>query len=109
MLGTHSHILSIPYGSDLFLPYKKERPTLIKLWNCQVARENKKNRWVEKTPKHVHYIDNIYDVFPKSKIIIITRDGRNVACILKERKGSFVLGMKRWIRENVVWFSIGIK
>ncbi len=44
---------------------------------------NKKKRWVDKTPKNVRNISNIFDKFPKAKFVHMIRDGRDTACSLK--------------------------
>lgn len=41
-----------------------------------------KSRWVEKSPEHLMYVDNIRRYFPKSPIIRIVRDPRDVALSL---------------------------
>jgi len=46
------------------------------------AEKEKKPRWAEKTPLHVHRIDYILTHFPKAKIVHILRDGRDVICSL---------------------------
>ena len=62
-------------------------------------------RLLEKTPKHVTKIDLITRVFPKAKIIVMIRDGRDVACSLKNRSGSFEDGIDRWVNDNMAWLS----
>lgn len=49
----------------------------------EVCAHNNKPRWVEKTPKNVGAIQWILDRWPNAKFIHIVRDGRDVACSLR--------------------------
>jgi Sulfotransferase family len=60
-----------------------------------------KSRWLEKTPRHILHIGKILEWLPNAKIIIITRDGRDVAYSIKQRSGSLDTGVKRWCEENL--------
>lgn len=44
----------------------------------RLARESGKDVWVEKTPRHLHFVDVICDHLPDAKFIHIVRDGRAV-------------------------------
>ena len=39
--------------------------------------KSKKNRVLEKTPRHIEYVEKIYECFPTAKVICIVRDGRD--------------------------------
>ncbi len=41
------------------------------------AKEKGKQRWGEKTPRHLFFIDQIYDFFPNAKIITMERSAKN--------------------------------
>jgi hypothetical protein len=43
------------------------------------AERNGKNRWGEKTPRHVYQLDVILERFPEAKIVFMVRDPRAVA------------------------------
>src|SRR5690606_32716704 len=60
---------------------------------------------VEKTPVHIHKIDKIFTLFKNAKIILMMRDGRDVACSIRERTGNFEKGIERWIVDNSVGFN----
>lgn len=49
----------------------------------KTAAENGKPRWGNKTPKYVHHIDLLADLFPSAKIIHLIRDPRDVAASIK--------------------------
>jgi protein-tyrosine sulfotransferase len=42
-----------------------------------------KSRWVEKTPRHVHSLSYLLTSFPNARFIHMIRDGRDVACSLR--------------------------
>lgn len=53
-----------------------------------------KNRWLEKTPYHINYIETILDFYPDAKIIVNYRDPRAVvASWLKKDKHKSLLGV----------------
>ena len=60
----------------------------------------KKTRWIEKTPKHIYHIEHIQKLCPKAKIIMMIRDGRDVACSWQDRNGDLVEGISRWVNAN---------
>ena len=47
----------------------------------------KDSRFVEKTPQHVNYLDNILRWFPHAQILHIHRDGRDCYCSARKHKG----------------------
>lgn len=48
----------------------------------QQARSNESDIWIEKTPRHLHFLDVIAEHVPDSKFIHIVRDGRAVVASL---------------------------
>jgi len=62
---------------------------------------NKKKRWVESTPTHLFYCDQILKNFPKAKIVHIIRNPLSVVASGKERwqKRS---DKKRWLFEPII-------
>eukprot|EP00890_Picochlorum_soloecismus_P005320 jgi/Picsp_1/578/NSC_00575-R1_sulfotransferase len=77
-----------------FVPWRR-----MKRWEEQ-AKELGFAVWIEKTPKHVHHVKKILQV-RGMKIIFISRDGRAVSKSIKRRKGSFAVGVKRWVADNL--------
>lgn len=49
-----------------------------------VARQQNKQVWLEKTPRHLHYIDDISVLVPKCKFIHLIRNGEDVVASLYE-------------------------
>jgi hypothetical protein len=99
LLDTHSKICAIPYESALL--YKSEQEVKSRLVEFERIRiENKAEMWVEKTPKHIRRIPKIFEIVPDAKVIIMIRDGRDVAYSIKERFGSLKTGYRRWGGDN---------
>ena len=80
-------------------------------WKKEIRKSKKKKfdvkavsegyeRWIEKTPRHIRVIDEILKWSPESKIILIVRDGRDVACSMRDRYGDIKTGIERWVRDN---------
>jgi hypothetical protein len=79
-----------------------EREKVVHLANLMTAA-SAKHRWIEKTPRHIHRIELICNTFPDSKILVMLRDGRDVAVSLRDRYGppdGFVRGVYRWTYDN---------
>jgi hypothetical protein len=49
-----------------------------------VARQQNKRVWLEKTPRHLHYIDDISALVPESQFIHLIRNGEDVVASLYE-------------------------
>jgi hypothetical protein len=101
ILGSHSRIYAIPYESEFALDYQTPRRKnfLIQTFEEQ-AIAHAKHRWIEKTPKHINYIETLIELCPDAKIILVIRDGRDVACSLQDRFGDLSVGIERWVSEN---------
>jgi hypothetical protein len=56
---------------------------------------------VEKTPRHVRRLDRLRQFEPEARLILMTRDGRDVAASIGKRlAGDFQAGVDRWIEDN---------
>lgn len=78
----------------------RKRPKLwLKFFNMLAISEGK-YRWVHKKPRNVYRIDKLLEISPDAKILLIIRDGRDVACSLQDRKGDIESGIKRWVLDN---------
>lgn len=47
------------------------------------ARKHGKPRWGDKTPHYVHHIDQLLEIWPDARFVILVRDGRDVALSLR--------------------------
>jgi hypothetical protein len=97
ILGSHSGIYAIPNESKF--GYSRRPKAHLKRFNV-LAIAAGKQRWVEKTPKHIHCIDKLLELCCDAKILLIIRDGRDVACSIQDRYGNLESGIKRWVASN---------
>lgn len=99
MLGAHSRIFAVP--GETSVGYLPERDFLARCRRFdRMTLAAGKSRWAEKTPKHVHCLDRILQYRPDAKIVIIIRDGRDVATSMQSRTGDLAAGIERWIADN---------
>ena len=84
ILSAHPHIHAIKrqtYAFDEWQESEQPEPArLDRLYRELLFHkiDNKAQRWLEKTPKHLENIDRILNYLPAVKIINIFRDGRDV-------------------------------
>jgi hypothetical protein len=100
IIGTHSRIYGVPYESSIAVNHRPE-PFLkafgtFDRWTIAAGM----HRWVEKTPRHINQLEKILKWSPDAKVLLIIRDGRDVACSLPKQKGSLEDGIRRWVDEN---------
>lgn len=98
ILGAHSRIHAIHFESKL--AYRRDEAIALSQVFGKMCINAGKYRWVEKTPKHIRHIGYLLDTFPQAKIIVMIRDGRDVAYSLKRRGGTFKAAVKRWVNDN---------
>jgi hypothetical protein len=96
IIGSHPHVHAILDESAVFA---KKRWFELREFDMATLRHGKK-RWVEKTPIHIRHIEKIFKKRPQARVIIIIRDGRDVADSIRARKGSLEKGIKRWVVDN---------
>ncbi len=99
ILGAHSRIFSVPFESNLGTRSGPSARLLMKYFDLCTLAQNKV-RWVEKTPNHINCIGRLWELAPEAKVILILRDGRDVACSLRNRFGDLRGGIERWINDN---------
>jgi len=66
------------------------------------AKQSQKELWIEKTPLHLRYLDEIRTHFPESPILHILRDGRDVAlslCKVNWANKAYIQNLYRWRNE----------
>lgn len=99
ILGSHPRIFAVPYESGLFKKSVRRVKFILKKFDNNMISLGKKH-WMEKTPKHIYYIENILKLVPNARIVLIIRDGRDVALSIKARTNNFEEGVKRWVKDN---------
>ena len=99
ILGAHSRIFAVPHESRIAAHCRWRFLAAMRKFNRWTIAHGKK-RWVEKTPKHILHIDNILKHRPRARILLIIRDGRDVACSLQKRHGSLEFGIQKWVATN---------
>ena len=101
ILGSHPGIHAVPGESGIAL---KGNQDLFRASEGRFDREAVaagKRRWAEKTPKHIRHIGRILEWDSNARIVLIVRDGRDVAWSIKQRTGSIELGIDRWVNDNM--------
>lgn len=100
VIGEHPNIYTVKHESRMAMENKSRFEKYERKFNIAAVSEGK-SRWVEKTPRHIRNIEKILKWNAKSKIILVIRDGRDVACSMRERYGSIKTGAERWVKDNV--------
>lgn len=71
------------------------------LWRFELdAWKAGARRLVEKTPKHILHLREIFALRPQAKVVLMVRDGRDVAVSIRNRMGEIGYGIRRWIDDN---------
>ena len=104
IVGNHKDVHGIPYETYVFKKNHNEIKKMLEKYNDNRIESNKKYI-CEKTPKHVYDINKMYAYTINPKIIVITRDGRDVISSLKKRFGNIEHGLNRWINDNNQWLN----
>ena len=66
------------------------------------AQKSGKPHLVEKTPRHIRHLADIRQHVPSAKIIMIVRDGRDVAASILRRSDDLDAGVQRWLGDNSI-------
>lgn len=98
ILAEHDDLNVLDYESDIFNTGVTRYKLINKLEKQRI--NNNKIYWVEKTPRHINYLGEIFDLLPNSKVIYMVRDGRDVAISMKKRFNNIDTGIERWIHDN---------
>jgi hypothetical protein len=99
VIGQHPNIYAVKHESRMAMGSKSRFRKYERKFNITAVSEER-IRWIEKTPRHIRNIEKILKWSPKSKIILVIRDGRDVACSMKKRYGDIKTGVERWVRDN---------
>ena len=102
VLGAHSRLCTIPFESGFALKWPAPCEAVQAFFTrCEnFTQRMGKVRWVEKTPRHIYRIKEILGYFPEAKILLMLRDGRDVACSIQDRTRNLEGGIGRWVEDN---------
>jgi hypothetical protein len=112
IIGNHRNIYSIDYETGILAKHIKNNSDeqIIKKLKAADKRIEYGKKWLcEKTPSHVYNINRIFQLINNPKIIVITRDGRDVIASLFKRFDNFDICVDRWIDDNIEWFNSNYK
>jgi len=101
LLDAHSRIFGIPFESKFCLRSRTFLRFARGVFDRWAATEGRQ-RWVEKTPRHIRRLPLILDELPEARVIVMVRDGRDVAASLKGRTGLLLSGIQRWVHDNTL-------
>lgn len=104
IISNHKDVYGVNNETSLFFKNNTEIINILDNFNSRRINFNKKY-FCEKTPTHVYKINEMYKYTVNPKIIVITRDGRDVIASLKKRYGDFNKSLKRWIDDNTQWLN----
>jgi hypothetical protein len=98
MMGVHSSIYNPPYETNIFLAYNALQWNKVLESHFSKAKKAKVNCEIllEKTPRHIWHVDFINRAVPNAKIILMTRNGRDVIASLYERTGDIDSSILRY-------------
>lgn len=99
VLGMHPDIYAVPYEGRIFYHSSIKIRMADAIWSF-TAVSNGKSRWLEKTPSHIYKLERIFKMYPDSRVLLLIRDGRDVAVSLNNRWGDFERSVQRWVNDN---------
>lgn len=99
IIGSHPKIYAVPFESRAFGRRARKNKYLLKSFDNKAISIGKRH-WIEKTPKHIYNIEKILTLIPDARVVLIIRDGRDVAMSIKARFHNFEKGIMRWIKDN---------
>ncbi len=96
IIGAHPHIHPILNETYCFVdgPWRR-----IRSFDMEAYRSGAR-RWVEKTPAHIRHLERIFARRPKARVLLLLRDGRDVAASIAKRTGDICYGARRWVQDN---------
>lgn len=100
-IGSAKECFPIARETGLFMPDRGLHATTTALRELlYVAEAAGKEMLVEKTPKHIHAIDNIRKVLPEARIVLMTRNPLDNCASLYKRFGNLDYCIERWCLDN---------
>ena len=104
MLSNHSQSYGIKTETFCFRPEKPVDEQLAEFATYEAEAANaEKSVLVEKTPRHVHRIQHIFDHVLNSKFIVCLRNPLDVVASLRKRNGDLGRSIQRYLNDNLAW------
>ncbi|MEO0509787.1 MAG: sulfotransferase [Verrucomicrobiota bacterium] len=109
IIGSHNQLYTIEQETNVgFVPNAEKHMARFD----QETSDRSLRRWIEKSPRHIHCIPKLLKLRPNAKILLMIRDGRDVACSLQDRYDNLDMGINRWYKDNLAaepyWDSPGV-
>lgn len=97
LLSEHSALYTIPGETRMFTSGNPQFQARLfdKLTFCAG-----RTRWLEKTPEHLMALSAVFRLHPRAQVLIVLRDGRDVAASLFARTGDLDAGINAWLEAN---------
>jgi hypothetical protein len=103
MLSEHPDIFTVPKES-YFLT--KDSVLVSRLFITKFTLQtilHNKQMWVEKTPRHLHFVKKMLTLNARTRFICMVRDGRDVAVSFRERGWPLDAAIDRWVDDGKIW------
>tara|TARA_B100000925_G_C21991736_1_gene467153 strand:- start:8 stop:772 length:765 start_codon:yes stop_codon:yes gene_type:complete len=101
IIDSHSNIYMVPEETSMAWTDNRK-------WYNECKASFEKNaiaknclRWAEKTPRHVHKIENIFKWNEEIKVVFISRDPRDTCSSLFKRYNDLEQSIERWNIDNI--------
>ena len=101
MLFQHCDVLPVTKETNSFHPLNSlwSSVSMVEQWSS-IASAMEKKAIVEKTPKHIHRINQIIKYIPRSKIIFISRKALPCICSMNKRFNNLEFCIERYTIDN---------
>jgi hypothetical protein len=98
LLNNHPRICSLPTETKIMERFRTRRAHERWLRHAQQTMEGAgKQRFCEKTPNHVFHLERVLGCYPKARVVVVQRDGRDVAASLAKRwNGHVARAARKW-------------
>lgn len=99
LVGMHPSVYRTPNDVRLFTLADAERAGVIEAWNSACLAAGRRF-WMDKMAAYIRQMGEILEWFPKARLVVMVRDGRDVALSLRKRS-DFKSGVARWMADNL--------
>jgi hypothetical protein len=102
LVDTHEDVTAVPVETGVFIRIKDDATLeeAVASWPKKYNLNGSARYIAEKTPSHCCHIERILSFFPKSRIILMVRDGRDAAISEVKRLANFEIAVHSWWLHN---------